>query len=579
MFNKYNANLEWSKLFLYLFILIMFSSCRDNDITLPYSAEKSIITDTAMVVSAHPLASEAGVEILKKGGNAIDAAIATQFALAVVCPRAGNIGGGGFMIVRMENGTTDALDYREKAPLTASRDMYLDSLGNAISELSREGHLAVGVPGTVAGMVAAHKKYGQLQNFGDLVAPSIRLATDGFNVSQSEADRLNKYKADFERLNTNPFPFVKKEVWKLGDLLVQTDLANTLKRIQKEGQKGFYEGETADKLIAEMTRGKGLISYEDLKKYNAIWREPVVGEYKDIKIITMPPPSSGGIALMQMLNIIEDYPINNLGQNQPETMHLMIESMRRAYADRAEFLGDADFYPVPVDSLIDEAYLSMRMADFNPKYATRSDTVAAGNFTLKQESFETTHTSVVDGSGNAVSVTTTLNLNYGSKVLVNGAGFFLNDEMDDFSAKPGVPNYFGLIGNEANAIAPEKRMLSSMTPTIVEKDGQLMLVLGTPGGSTIITSVLQTFLNVAEFGFKVDDAVNAPRFHHQWLPDEVWYERGQMDSTLLQSLSAMGHTMVEKEYLGKVKAIHAMTNGQLHGAGDRRNEDDDVEGY
>lgn len=579
MFNNYDAKLKQNTLFLYVFILLLGNACKESPKSLPYSVSQNEISDTVMVVAAHPLATQAGIEIMRQGGNAIDAAIATQFALAVVYPRAGNIGGGGFMVIRLKDGTADALDYREKAPLTAHRDMYLDSLGNPIGEMSQAGHLAVGVPGTVAGMVAAHQKHGQIDNFGDLLSPAIRLAKEGFNLSQTEADRLNDYRDQFLKYNKNAAPFVKNQPWQMADLLVQKDLGHTLELIQKNGQKGFYEGETADKLVAEMQRGNGLITYEDLKKYNAVWRDPVIGEYKNHRIITMSPPSSGGIALMQMLNILEDYPLKEKGFQSPDALHLMVEAMRRAYADRAEYLGDSDFWPVPTDSLLDENYLAARMADFSMEKATASDTLVAGKFTLTTESFETTHTSVVDGDGNAVSVTTTLNLNYGSKVIVEGAGFFLNDEMDDFSAKPGTPNYFGLIGNEANAIQPEKRMLSSMTPTIAEKDGQLFLVLGTPGGSTIITSVLQVFLNIAEFGMPVDEAVNAYRFHHQWLPDEIWYEEGGLDTLLKKTLLDKGHTFVEKQYLAKMKAIQVLDNGQLHGAGDRRNPDDDVESY
>lgn len=579
MFNNYDAKLKQNTVFLYVCILLLGIACKESPKTLPYLVTQSEKADTAMVVAAHPLASQAGVEILRQGGNAIDAAIATQFALAVVHPRAGNIGGGGFMIIRLKDGMAAALDYREKAPLAAHRDMYLDSLGNPIAEMSQAGHLSVGVPGTVAGMVAAHQKYGQIDNFGDLLAPAIRLARDGFNISQTEADRLNEYKDRFEKYNENAAPFVKNQPWQMADLLIQKDLAHTLELIQKNGQKGFYEGETADKLVAEMQRGKGLITHEDLKKYNAIWRDPVIGEYKNHRIITMSPPSSGGIALMQMLNVLEDYPLQEQGFHSPDAVHLMMEAMRRAYADRAEYLGDSDFWPVPIDSLLDETYLAARMADFSMDKATASDTLKAGKFTLTTESFETTHSSFVDGEGNAVSVTTTLNLNYGSKVIVEGAGFFLNDEMDDFSAKPGTPNFFGLIGNDANAIQPKKRMLSSMTPTIAEKDGELFLVLGTPGGSTIITSVLQVFLNVAEFGMPLDEAVNAHRFHHQWLPDEIWYEAGGLDTLLKKSLMDKGHTFVEKQYLAKIKAIQVMENGQLHGAGDRRNPDDDAEGF
>jgi len=532
-----------------------------------------------MVVAGHPIAAKVGVKILHEGGNAIDAAIAAQFALAVVYPRAGNIGGGGFMVVRMSDGEAAALDYREEAPGAAYRDMYLDSTGAVIEQMSKKGHLSVGVPGTVAGMEAAFKKYSQLKDWSKLLAPAIDYAEKGFKITQPEADRLNDYREQFLEQNENGQPFVRDGEWEMGDMLVQKDLAATLKRISQQGAKGFYEGQTADLIVGEMQQGNGLITKEDLKNYEAKWREPIVSNYKDYTVITMPPSSSGGIALSQILEMIEPYPIADYGFQSAEAVHVIVEAERRVYADRSKFLGDGDFYPVPIDTLLNAAYLANRMADFDPEKATPSKMVGSGDF-KDVESFETTHTSIVDAAGNAVSVTTTLNLNYGSKVIVDGAGFFLNDEMDDFSAKPGVPNYFGLIGAEANSIAPRKRMLSSMTPTIVEKDGDLFLVVGAPGGSTIITAVLQTILNVVEYGMPLDEAVKAPRFHHQWLPDEIKVEPTAIDTVERQKLWDMGHHHLKGvNRMALIKAVEVLPDGKLQGAGDPRNIDDHVEGY
>lgn len=578
MFNKYYTNSKQWLIFPIFLIILIFSSCREKPVVLPYSSTKSVVSDTAMVVCAHPLAAKAGTEILQKGGNAVDAAIAVQFALAVVYPRAGNIGGGGFMVIRLDDGTSDALDYREMAPSAAHRDMYLDSLGNPVAEMSREGHLAIGVPGTVAGMEAAFEKYSQLKDWKALVEPAIQLAEEGFMLTETESNRLNDYQKAFDKHNENIAPFGNKRGWKMGDLLRQPELAATFRLISDNGAKGFYEGKTADLIVAEMQRGGGIITHEDLKNYVAKWRAPIFSDYKNYRAITMPPSSSGGVALSQLLGILENYDLGKMGFQSAEAVHHIAEAERRVYADRAEYLGDSDFFPVPIDSLIDSIYLASRMLDFDPQKATVSDSIEGGTF-HGVESFETTHTSIVDGGGNAVSVTTTLNLNYGSKVIVEGAGFFLNDEMDDFSAKPGVPNYFGLIGNEANAIQPGKRMLSSMTPTIIEKEGELYLVLGAPGGSTIITAVLQTFLNIAEFGMPADEAVAAPRFHHQWLPDEIKVEPNAIDTTQREILWGIGHQLKEVKRMAVMKAIQVMPDGTLHGAADPRNPDDDAEGY
>jgi len=542
-----------------------------------HAAKKSALADSAMLVTPHPLATEAGLEILQQGGNAVDASIAVHFAMAVVFPRAGNIGGGGFMVVRLKDGRIDALDYREKAPAQAHRDMYLDSLGEVIENLSTAGHLASGTPGTVAGMVAAHEKYGRLE-FAKLLAPAIRFAREGFPISVAEARRLNTYQADFQKFNKQPNPFLKGK-WMAGDLLVQAELAHTLELIRDHGKAGFYEGETADAIVAEMKSGKGIITHEDLKSYEAKWRTPLVGQYKNYRVISMPPSSSGGVALLQLLKMVEPYPLKRLGFQSKASVHLMAEAERRVYADRSQYLGDSDFYQVPIDTLLSESYLLRRMADFDASKATKSQVIAAGQFKVNLESFETEHTSVVDAEGNAVSITTTLNSNYGSKVWVDGAGFFLNNEMDDFSVKPGVPNQFGLVGAEANAIQPQKRMLSSMTPTIIEKDGELFMVLGTPGGSTIITTVFQVFLNVAEFEMELEKAVNVGRFHHQWLPDQITIERGMFNASTQKALENMGHQFEEVEKIAVIKAILKMPDGKLKGVGDSRNPDDDAQGY
>lgn len=559
-------------------ILISVWACRRNE-NQPYRIVQSAISEKAMVVSEHPLASEVGVQILKQGGNAVDAAIATQFALAVVNPRAGNIGGGGFMVIRLANGEAAALDYREKAPALASRDMYLDSLGNVVDGLSQRGHLAVGVPGTVAGMEAAFRKYSQLKDWKLLLQPAVDLATEGFRITAAEAERLNENKENFEAVNAIAAPFVKETPWKTGDVLVQKELGLTLERIRDQGAAGFYQGETARLIAREMERGGGLITRSDLLNYEAKWREPLIGYYKGYKVISMPPPSSGGVALLQLLGILEKFPLSRYGFQTDSAVHAMVEAERRVYADRAKYLGDSDFYPVPVDSLLHPAYLASRMNGFSPGKATPSDSVQSGSFQLLVESFETTHTSVADQFGNAVAVTTTLNLNYGSKVIVQGAGFLLNDEMDDFSAKPGVPNFFGLVGAEANAIQPGKRMLSSMTPTIVEQDSSLYMVLGAPGGSTIITSVLQTILNVIEYQMPADQAVGAPRFHHQWLPDLINCEPEAIDTLHREKLWAIGHRLKNVERMALMKAIVVLPDKRLHGAGDPRNPDDHAAGY
>ncbi len=543
-----------------------------------YRAEKSAIGNEAAVVTAHPLSTDVGIAILQQGGNAVDAAIAVQFALSVVYPRAGNLGGGGFLLLRLPDGQVDALDYREKAPLAAERDMYLDSSGQVMEGLSREGALAIGVPGTVAGMEAAFRKYSQLKDWSKLLEPAIAYARDGFRLSPTEAERLNRFQDAFKAANPSSIPFVRDSFY-AGYLLKQPQLARSLQRIQQKGAAGFYEGPVADALMEEMEARGGLMQRKDLQQYTAQWREPVSVGYHGYTITSMPPPSSGGVALGQILNMLEPYLLFEQDAHSPAAVHLMVEAERRAYADRAQYLGDSDFYEVPIDSLLGEAYLAQRMENFDTAQATKSSAVAAGDFKWQKESFETTHTSIVDAEGMAVSVTTTLNSNFGSKVFVQDAGFFLNNEMDDFSAKPGVPNQFGLIGSEANAIAPGKRMLSSMAPTIIEQDGRLFMVLGAPGGSTIITAVLQVFLHVSDFGMGLEEAIEAGRFHHQWLPDEILVEPGALPDSTRAALEAMGHQFREVKRMAVVKAILREEDGLLRAAGDPRNPDDDAAGY
>lgn len=529
-----------------------------------------------VVVTAHPEASKVGVEILKKGGNAIDASIAVQFALAVVYPNAGNIGGGGFLVYRDAKGKTDALDYREKAPLKASEDMYWDKNGNAITDLSLYGQFAAGVPGTVDGMVKAHEKYGKL-NWKELVQPAINLAQKGFKITKQQASELTNKHNDFVKYNSKTNALTSKSSWKEGDLLIQKDLANTLKLIQQKGRAGFYEGKTADLIVKEMKRGNGIISHEDLKEYQSVWRTPVSGNYKGLKVISMPPPSSGGIALVSLFQSIEDYPINKWGFQADSTIQVMVEAERRVYADRAEHLGDPDFIKVPQKQLLDKSYNVNRMKDFSFDRATPSSVIKAGEI-IGKESMETTHYVIVDKDGNAASVTTTLNNSYGSLVVVEGAGFLLNDEMDDFSVKPGTPNLYGLVGGKANAIEPSKRMLSSMTPSILEKDGKLFMVVGTPGGSTIITSVFQAILNVVDFGMTMQEAVAAPRFHHQWLPDQIDYEPNAISENVRESLKQKGYTLKERKPYGRVEGILVNTNGTYQAGADPRGDDKAV-GY
>ena len=497
-----------------------------------------------MVASRSALASQVGVDVLRRGGNAIDAAVATGFALAVTYPSAGNIGGGGFMVIRLADGAVVTNDHRERAPARASRDMFLDDDGNVVEGLSTHSHLAVGVPGTVAGLLDVHERYGRLERAA-VMDSAIALARDGFRLDDDLAGQFRRHLPRLERHAATRAVFAKPDgaAHAAGDHFVQEDLARALERIREHGHDGFYRGATAELLVAEMERGKGLITLEDLAAYESAWREPIRGTYRGHDIVSMPPPSSGGVLLVQMLNMLEPHDIGGLGYGSAAAMHRIIEAERRAYADRARHLGDTDFYPTPVAALIDKAYAARRFGDFDPARASRSEDIGHG--TIPDESPDTTHVSVMDGEGNAVAYTTTLNLSYGAKIVVPGAGFLLNNEMDDFSAKPHTPNSFGLLGEEANAIAPGKRMLSSMTPTIVLRDDEPLLVTGSPGGSTIITTVLQVVMNVIDHGMDLSDAVGKPRFHHQWRPDRVMVEPFGFSPDTLAALRAMGHERVD----------------------------------
>ncbi len=560
------------RLTLSLFLLLLQAPSSAQWNAYRYTIEKKVECGNGAVVSAHPLASQVGVTILKKGGNAFDAAIATQLALAVVYPGAGNLGGGGFLVGYTADTKTIALDYREKAPAAAQRDMYLNAAGEAKTQLSQNGHLAAGVPGTVAGLFTTHK-YAKLP-FAQLIQPAIELAEKGFVITEAEARSLNRNMGDFIQYSTRPSAFIRYGGWKAGDTLVQKELATTLKRIRDAGQKGFYEGETARLIVAEMKRGGGLITLSDLREYKTAVREVMQSTYKDYTILGMPLVSSGGVLIQQMLGMTEPFSIERFGFHSPRSVQLMIEVERRAFADRAQYLGDVDFVKVPVKTLTSPAYLQQRMADYDSTKAGNSSTTRFGN--IAPESEETTHLSVYDRFGNAVAVTTTLNGGYGSRTVVGGAGFLLNNEMDDFSIKPGVPNMYGALGTEANAIAPGKRMLSSMTPTIVLKNKQPFLVIGTPGGTTIPTQVYQILVNVLDFNMSLEAAIQSPRFHHQWMPDVVYVEK-DFPAVVRDRLKEMGYEITERGAIGRAEGI-LITKGRITAVGDKRG-DDHAAGY
>lgn len=557
-------------LLLSIIIVVILSGCkaRSGKNVSDIIEGQGVICDHGMVVSDHPQASRTGAEILRKGGNAVDAAIATELALAVCYPEAGNIGGGGFMVIRTKGGRADVIDFREKAPAKAFRDMYLDNAGTVKEGLSTVTQLGSGVPGTVDGLLNVYAKYGKL-SFKDIIQPAIDLAVNGFPLTESQANSLNRNRNIFLERNTHKTAFVKDSLWKAGDILKQPELAETLIRIRDSGRDGFYSGQTAELLTGEMKKGNGIITLKDLGEYKSVWREPLIGQYRGYTIITAPPPSSGGITLLQLLKITENYNLKEMGLHTAKSVHFMVEAERRAFADRAEFAGDPDFVKVPVNGLLSAGYLKSRMKSFDSTRASLSSVIGHGD-PVFSESEQTTHFSVVDSAGNAVSVTTTLNNTFGNSIVVEGAGFLLNNQMDDFSSKPGFPNMYGLVGGEANSIQPGKRMLSSMTPAILEKDGKLFLVLGSPGGSTIPTTVYQVIVNILDFGMNVPEAVNEGRFHHQWLPDIISYEKRSIDSVTVKKLESMGHSLKLRSSIGLVNAIRILPDGRMAGGADQR---------
>ncbi|MGF1555401.1 gamma-glutamyltransferase [Paucihalobacter sp.] len=554
------------------FVISVIWSCKDSySHQVSKTQQQGIIAEKAMVVSARKEASEIGLEILKKGGNAFDAMMATEMALAVCYPFAGNLGGGGFLVYRMADGSKGTLDYREKAPLAATKDMYLDQNGNVILGKSTIGGLAVGVPGTIAGIFEAQEKHGLL-DVATILEPVIQLAEKGFPISESQEREFIRLDSLFTVVNGKTIIFNKSA--KAGETLQNKALANTLRQLAAGGAQAFYKGVIADSLVAFFQRNGSIITHEDLKQYKPVWRDPITFQYKEYTISSMAPPASGGICLAQMMSMIKPFNIKDYGHNSLKTIQVLVEAERRSYADRNYYLGDPDFVKIPTDHLLSDLYLMQRMENFSFERATPSTEIQEGNIAI-YESDETTHYSIIDSFGNAIAVTTTLNGAYGSKLFADELGFFLNNEMDDFSSKPGEPNMFGLVGAEANSIAPEKRMLSSMTPTIVEKDGEFFMTLGTPGGSTIITSVFQTVLNVIEFNMGMQQAVDAPRFHHQWLPDEIRMEPQTFSPELLAKLEELGYIISDKPtpILGKVDGILMLDDGRLEGGADRRGDD------
>ncbi|MEM8927100.1 MAG: gamma-glutamyltransferase [Bacteroidota bacterium] len=569
------------------FAVITLLQCKPNateqlkTVTIQRLPNEGVVAANGMVVTAHPMATKIGLDVLKKGGNAFDAAVAVKYALSVVLPKAGNLGGGGYMIYRTANGEKGALDFRETAPAAASRDMFIDTQTDSVmKQKALLGHLATCTPGTVDGMDKIYKKFCVLP-FNTLIQPAIDVAKNGFAISEYDAWTFNRPQKEFLKVNDSSMIFIKNEPWVKGDSIIQDDLAKTLERIRDNGRDGFYKGETAQYIVDEINSGGGILSKEDLENYSSTWRKPIEGVYRDsFNIVSMPPSSSGGIIIVQLLKGSNAYDFKKMGHNTPETVHVMTELQRRAYADRAEHMGDLDFYDVPIQMLLDKEYIATRNASITMERATPSNEIKAGEVE-GIESLETTHFSIVDKEGNAVSITTTLVGYFGCKVLVDNAGFFLNNEMNNFSLKPGFPNIFGLVGGEANSIAPGKRMLSSMSPTIVEKNGDLFMVLGTPGGSTIINVNYQNIVNVIDHGMTMQEAVNARKHHSQWLPDIIVMEEAALDSTTITRLKELGHTSFRVvEQLGRTEAILVRPDGSYEGAADyKRTGDAIAEGY
>jgi len=544
-----------------------------------YAEKWPVYAKHGMVTSSSRIASEVGVEILKKGGNAVDAAVATGFALAVVHPSAGNIGGGGFMVIRLADGTCKTVDYREKAPKAATEKMYLDENGVLVKNLNHEGYLAIGVPGTVAGFTLALEKYGTM-SLKEVLKPAIKLAKKGFPLSYGLVRAFNWYEKDFRKHPGSAKKFFKKDGsnYEMGDVWKQPDLAATLKRIAKHGKAGFYYGETAEMFEREMKANGGLITKEDLLAYKAQIREPIVNNYRDYTIYGMPPPSSGGITVSLMLNILEGYDLQAMGHNSAQYIHTVSEAMRRAFEDRAQYLGDPDFNPdMPVEKLVSQEYADELRKTINPEKASVSD---PASFKWAYETEETTHFAVVDAQGNAVSNTYTLEYSYGSRIVLNGAGFLMNNEMGDFNPWPGHTDSTGLIGTDPNLLRPEKRMLSSMTPTIVAKNGKNFMAIGSPGGRTIINTVLESILNVVDFDMNIYDAIDAPRFHHQWLPDYIWIEKRGTTVETVDKLKAMGHRIRWRNGQGRAMGIIIdPKSGIRMGAADPRSPDAGAVGY
>lgn len=532
---------------------------------------KGKIYRKAAVVCAHPEAAKVGEDVLRKGGNAVDAAFAVHFALAVVYPSAGNLGGGGFALYRSSQNAYQFLDFRETAPAKASRDMFLDGNDNPIEGKSLTTRSASGVPGSVAGIFELHKKHGSL-DYQELLCYAIVLARDGFPITQLQADDFNQHASAFKTRNPRNKYLQKIGSWKAGDTLIQKDLAATLERIKNNGADGFYQGKTANLIVSEMRAGGGLISSADLKNYKPVWRQPISGNYRGYKIVSAPPPSSGGIALLQMLKLAERFDFSAFGLKSVQDIFYTTEIERLAYADRSKFVGDPDFFNIPIDQLLSETYADERAAYIRTLIPNKSDSILPGGFEVKEKEY-TTHFSIVDSIGNAISLTTTINDHYGSKIFVTGAGFLLNNEMDDFSIKPGIANMYGLTGMKANEIAPNKRMLSSMTPTIVEKDGKVFMLLGTPGGSTIITTVFRLIIGVIDHKLTMNEAVGVIRFHHQWLPDVIYHEENAFSPEMMEELKHIGYTLKQRGYIGRADCILIKPDGTIEAAPDPRGDD------